>query len=966
MRQKINSIILVALALVAFQVNLFAQTEKVVYQHSFADGWGDWTVDSNIPFCWALSGDFLQANGYMSTGTTYATSPAIKLDANGNEVEFNHKGWYFGSFQDEAKLVIKEQGGEWVAIEGVTYPTNYDLISSGRLAIPAEFNGKEVFLGFQYMNPNGVSVGDWYIKDIQVTAAGSAEPEQTKKTLFLKTSEELFNSTFNGFTIEGYLGLNDWESLWNFGQWGGPHGAKPQYIADGDTDIESYFVTPVIRLHKENSIKITHTVIGYAEGDASNHLSLCIREAETEGWETIEGVQFFADNVEGSTEVNIDSKYTDKKVQFGFRYTAADKATAGTWLLSEIGVYGMAPDPVEAGFFYDVTEVKYEIGSKDPFKAPVLNNPNGVAVKYQTSDYDIANVDSNTGEVTIGGNKQGVVTITARSEESIEFLAGEASYTIEVVDPILVFKASFSNDEGGFTEESSSSSVWKFNWGNVAAQNPVESATTSYYVSPEMKLPAEGTVVSFNHAAQGIANIQEHAGFCIREVGGEWAEIAIENWPAEDTFWWDFISTGDITVPAAYNGKNVQFGFRFTLDETTFAENVGNDWPNTKYAINSFLVTKYIERAEAGLSFDKAEYTYYIGEIPFESPVVNNPNELQVQYSIDFENSDVISVDAESGEVTILDEGKAAVYAKSTINLEYLAGEASYVLNVIDPSLVFRHKFGKDGFGEFTQEGSEGLWSFDGYVNTGACTNENLETGARGYLVSPVITLGENGNKASWKENGYACDFATQALFAVREVGGEWTEITAINRADENNGGMTDAFCEIPAQFNGKEVQVAFLFIQSEPNNWQSWNINDLRIRKEFVRIDPALAFDVAEASYVKGEEFTAPVLSNPENVAVVYSSSDVLVATVDELTGELEFIGEGATVITVTSEENNKYLPGEASYNLTVSFTPVGIEGVTIHPEKAEIYDLQGRRVKNVIEGNIYIVNGKKVLISK
>ena len=973
MKKRINSLFLAMLSLFAFQENISAQ-ENVVWENTFTSEAvvNEWTEEgdfSNFKNFLDYNGTymFLEVDNWTNQGkTAYAVSPSFTLDANGNTVSFNSKSYGFdmSPIADAVNLVIREKGSaEWTNIAIETYPSGNTIVNSGNLAIPEAFNGKDVQLGFKCTGCMN-SYQMFYVQDIKVTAAGNAEPEKSMKTLFSKTNEELFNCTYNGFTIEGYKGASDWEAVWNFGQWGGPHGAKPEYILEGDTNIESYLVTPVIKMHEENSIEIAHTVIGYAEGEAANYLSLCIREVGTDTWEAIPGLDFFADNVEDYSQVEVDPKYNGKKVQFGFRYTAADKASAGTWYLSEINVYGMAPDPVEPGFSYDVTEMKYEIGSRLPFKSPVLNNPNEVKVTYSTSDWDIASVDSNTGEVTIGGNKQGTVTITATSEESVEYLAGEASYTIEVVDPILVFKAPFTNDECGFTEETTTTSVWAFNYGNIAAQKAVEAATTSYYVSPEMTLPVEGAIVSFNHAAQGIANLQEHAALCIREVGGEWSEIAIENWPAEGAFWWDFVTTGDINVPAEFNGKNVQFGFRFILDETTFAENIGNDWPNTKYAINSFLVTKYIERADAALSFDKAEYTYYMGAIPFESPVVNNPNELQVQYANDTESSNVINVNNITGEVTILDEGKATVFARSTKNLEFTAGEASYKLNVVDLSLIFRHKFGKDGLGEFTQEGGEGIWSFDGYVNTGACTNANLAADTRGYLVSPVITLDENSNKASWKENGYNCDFATQALFAVREVGGEWTEISDIDRTGENVGGMTEVFCNIPEQFNGKEIQVAFIFVQGDPNNWQSWNINDLKIRKDFVKIDPALAFDKIEASYVKGEEFTAPVLNNPENVEVVYTSSDVLVAIVNELTGELEFIGEGATVITASSKEDNKYLASEASYNLSVSFVPTAIEGVSIDMNNAKIYDLQGNRIQNVVKGNIYIINGKKVLV--
>lgn len=206
MRKRISSIFLAMCALFAFQGNVSAQTaDNVVYQHSFADGWGDWTVDSNISGCWSIfENTSLEAYGWSGTGTTYASSPVITLDANGNEVEFNHKGWYFNNFQEEAQLVIKKVGGEWVTIEGVTYPTDYSLISSGKLAIPAEFNGQEVQFAFKYVSVDQNACGTWRINDITVTkaAGGSEEPEMVEQILFSKVGSELCNANYNGFKID--------------------------------------------------------------------------------------------------------------------------------------------------------------------------------------------------------------------------------------------------------------------------------------------------------------------------------------------------------------------------------------------------------------------------------------------------------------------------------------------------------------------------------------------------------------------------------------------------------------------------------------------------------------------------------------------------------------------------------------------------------------------------------------------
>ena len=83
------------------------------------------------------------------------------------------------------------------------------------------------------------------------------------------------------------------------------------------------------------------------------------------------------------------------------------------------------------------------------------------------------------------------------------------------------------------------------------------------------------------------------------------------------------------------------------------------------------------------------------------------------------------------------------------------------------------------------------------------------------------------------------------------------------------------------------------------------------------------LAF--AENSYTAtlGETFTAPQLTNPNNLPVTYASSDANVATV-AADGSVTLIGAGTTTITASSEATAEYAAGSASYTLTVSKAPL------------------------------------------
>lgn len=78
------------------------------------------------------------------------------------------------------------------------------------------------------------------------------------------------------------------------------------------------------------------------------------------------------------------------------------------------------------------------------------------------------------------------------------------------------------------------------------------------------------------------------------------------------------------------------------------------------------------------------------------------------------------------------------------------------------------------------------------------------------------------------------------------------------------------------------------------------------------------LAFSSETAETRLNEEVKLPVLSNPNNLSVTWTSSDETVATVDE-NGNVTIIAVGTVTITATFAGNDNYLAGAVSYTLTV-----------------------------------------------
>ena len=84
-------------------------------------------------------------------------------------------------------------------------------------------------------------------------------------------------------------------------------------------------------------------------------------------------------------------------------------------------------------------------------------------------------------------------------------------------------------------------------------------------------------------------------------------------------------------------------------------------------------------------------------------------------------------------------------------------------------------------------------------------------------------------------------------------------------------------------------------------------------------KTDPELAFALSEATATVGEAFAAPVLSNPNSLAINYHSENPMIAKVNAETGEVTLLAAGTTIITAYTEGDLTHEAGEASYTLTV-----------------------------------------------
>ena len=325
---------------------------------------------------------------------------------------------------------------------------------------------------------------------------------------------------------------------------------------------------------------------------------------------------------------------------------------------------------------FDKESLEYTIGQTEPFVEPKFNNPNNVPVYFVSDNNSAASVDFNTGKVTF--ITQGVVKITAVSNETDEYLPAQASYTITVTDNSIILDASFIKDSSGFYELDGALSVWEHEadgYMKADAYGKVDVMTDFYLQSPEITLSKVGNIASFGECGSYFSNRwSEEAQLVIRDIesNSDW-EVLDRNYLSGDQY--QVVSTGDINIPSKYNGKKVYIAFRYRSD--------GHKNSGTWHVRNLHIKANGKAKADAEISFESDKMEYILGsDEAFVAPKLINPNNLEVKYSSD--NTSVATVDANTGDVTITALGTVVITAESAATDAFEAGKASYTINVIN------------------------------------------------------------------------------------------------------------------------------------------------------------------------------------------------------------------------------------------------------------------------------------------
>lgn len=251
-----------------------------------------------------------------------------------------------------------------------------------------------------------------------------------------------------------------------------------------------------------------------------------------------------------------------------------------------------------------------------------------------------------------------------------------------------------------------------------------------------------------------------------------------------------------------------------------------------------FGIGELDNRLDAEVKFPQSDYSVAL-DAAFDSPVATKATTAELVYTSS--DTEVATVDAATGVVTLKAVGTTLIRATAEGNDEYKPGEAFYLLTVNPEGTLFYSEMGVD----FTFENVEGKsypWQHDAkYGLKGSAYVSGNNIACEGYAISPVVDL-SNYKSATlyfkqalnqYKENGSLIDVANfkgYAYIVAREEG--QTEWKTVQEASAPTTFSWTFFDNAPVPFDayaGKKMQFAFKYVSTEAVAG-TWEVKEIEV----------------------------------------------------------------------------------------------------------------------------------------
>lgn len=401
---------------------------------------------------------------------------------------------------------------------------------------------------------------------------------------------------------------------------------------------------------------------------------------------------------------------------------------------------------------------------------------------------------------------------------------------------------------------------------------------TGYYMPTTEVALADGKLVASDANLFTFEAGDEAGQFYIKDVNGKYYGMDAthnsfntfaDKASATNALWTVTFADGLATITNVGRGNIIAYQSKYNTFSSLTAT----------VAASASLPAIYGEKADvpvvkqpAGLEFAAATAEATIGEA-FTAPTLTFATTAAISYTSS--TPAVATVDAATGVVTPLTEGTTTIMATSAANDEFEAGSAQYVLTVkaastpVDPEQPEAPKPAGLAFSAATAKAVMGQ-----------------------TFTAPVLVKATDA-AVSYNSSNSSVAVINGTDGALVLVAPGTTIITATTPAN-------DKYLAGSAQYS--------LTVEAAPTPDQP-----------VVREEPVMYFTPGVVEAEVGKAFTAPVLTKPEGVEVLYTSNNTDAVVVDALSGAVTLMGPGNAMVTATSPANASYLAGSAFYLITV-----------------------------------------------
>ncbi|MDE5900024.1 MAG: Ig-like domain-containing protein [Muribaculaceae bacterium] len=612
-------------------------------------------------------------------------------------------------------------------------------------------------------------------------------------------------------------------------------------------------------------------------------------------------------------------------------------------------------------------EKQYDAVLENGFTAPTLSVDPEVAkgeVVYSSSDESVATVDAN-GAVTLVGT--GLTTIKAAISDSETYKNASAEYALIVTtnkreNPFTVeFKKGTSKD--GIGDLTTTTDL--FNVILVGAQY-IDSVTKT---SGTVKYQSTDGIRIGASSSAGSVTFKLDQSYVISKIVLGFAPYNTKDNGA--------VTVNSVTQNFSSSDMPAELVYEYTgTDKKSVEEIVITTGGSTKRALISSITVYYEEgnQASAELAFANNEYTAFLGAT-FTSPKATTVSNGQITYASS--NTDVATVDEQTGDVTVLAVGTTVITASVAETEEFYSGEAEYTLTVVDPAAQLPYYVSALGV-DFTFEQAESYpWSYDKtYGLKGSGFVSGAVVACDGLAISPVIDLSVCVDPVldfqqafnNYKIDNVMIDVADlngYAFVMVKEEGdADWSEL-AVPTAPAAFSWTFYPNEQIDlGAYAGKKIQIAFKYVSTEEcaGTWEVKNITVAAIT------DLAILVNGERPTDQSFDENTEITLTAPAGAVIYYAwvANDPSVMADANAVDSYDWIEAPSNPYTMTvGNHKGELLKVRSTASddkiAQLLFPEDGvvtrIENVVagVTEASAEWFDLQGRRVAEPANG-LYI----------